>query len=451
MSFAWTVCAAIIRVLGWAAGLWLFGMGVSCLLKRRRLRHRAGLWLIGNALWAGAIWAVVTDHDAKQVLSVILPFTGTSLTFTGDLARGSAQLLSLCGSLFLLVALMGHLIGARRRTRAIETAGVSVNAPPSPATRSSPARWRLLGASGLAMAVILFVASTRWRVSPLVGVAVLNSRAPYQAVRIPFTLPFGPFGKIYVRASLNGTPIESMVDTGTDCILIPHSMEASGAATGETVKFMGIDGPAGQDRQIVLPSLRLGGYELRQASAWVKPADTIQSGVSADTPVLGDDAFRHIVLTIDYAHRVLVLRQSRYDFTSGGDTHDGFVMDISQEADMPCVAGTLRGKPARLLLDTGLSGGSIGLTKQAGGGATPAYLHLNNINCTLSGTVGGMKRPMKIEGPGEVFPGFDKSGEGASVDLGAAFLSQFRVTIDYPRRRILLEPNADPQPNRADE
>ncbi len=318
-------------------------------------------------------------------------------------------------------------------------------------------RKRLIGVIALALAGISLL-TYAWRHQEASPAVILHSQAPDQAVRVPFKLVGG---LIYVHALLDRKPMQCIVDTGTDAIIVPSRAGVSGADTGAAVGLQSLAGPGTQARRIVLPLLQLGDYELREAPAIVTPdSPSPNHSLSHGVPTLGDDAFRHIVLTIDYARRELVLRQPQYDFTTGGNVHQGGVMKFCHNTrfpNLPCVAGTVQGNPTRLLLDTGFGGSYIGITPRIEGKAIPQYgmmlighrwvrtnarEYFESINSTLTMTAGKRTFDLMFQSPAVVFPNIPG---GFGADFGTALLENFCVTIDYGRRRILLERNAAPK------
>ncbi len=467
----WIYCIGVVVLLGGAAGFWLLCVGTYCLINKRRLGRWGGLWLAASVLWAGGLVLMLKrgGDGPQQDLSVTSPFSRTPATLTADFVDLFWLLLALCGSLLLLSFLAKYLAecwaGRKRRwTEGGEASVVGAEAvtpdvpPPAGTMWRLVRRSRLIGMAALSLAVILLLAHTRWRMWPEpAGQAILHSHAPYQAVCVPFTLDGGD---ILVRASLDGRVTKCLVDTGTTDIMIPNGAGVRAVDTGETVHVENVDGSDDRYRRTVLRHLHLGNYELRGTYADVE-ATRDKSDASADPPTLGDAAFSHIVLTIDYARRELVLRQPQYDFTRDRNAHHGFVMSINRDMDdpdFPFVLGTLCGKPAKLILDTGNDGDVVGLTERAGAEATVEYSthlvghrrvrqksrhpSLNDVVFFLPATLGREHGHIWYKSPAEVFPGLGGSRADVGVDIGEGFLSQFRVTIDYPRRRVLLEPNA---------
>jgi predicted aspartyl protease len=373
---AWIVKVGIdtLMVLGWLAGFWLLCVGIASLAMKRRLRHWGGLWLVGNILWIAAIWVIGMDDNTLRVLSIGLPFSRVVMTITDDLGNELGHLLAICGSLFLLAALVRYWAGRRQQTAAIPAQELGAEDAVHGKMRRKARGVGWVSAAILSGVVITLLANTRWHLWIVPAEKVIfHSQAPYQAVHIPFTLDGG---QIIVHAILDGRSMACMIDTGTGSIYLPNHVRLNVAATGMVTTMRGFDGDEGQAQQVVLSRLRLGSYELQGTYGNIGTDGNTLDDLSANLPILGDDAFSHTVLTIDYARHELVMRQPQYDFTANGKSRHGFVMNFSQLADdpnAPCVKGIVQGKPLKVLLDTGYTDDNIGLDTATGQRVTSAH------------------------------------------------------------------------------
>jgi hypothetical protein len=168
--------------------------------------------------------------------------------------------------------------------------------------------------------------------------------------------------------------------------------------------------------------------------------------------LLGHDFFERYVVTIDYAARTVKLVSPDNWRPPAAATE----LPVWIENGEPFVLATLwvagRTVPAKLKIDTGsLSGlglnGSFVVQNNlfpadwprrplegiAVGGATR-----NFVGRLDSMSFGGVTIPQPVAGWSE-----DLARVGDAGTLGAPILARFRVTFDYARRRLVLEPNAD--------
>lgn len=199
------------------------------------------------------------------------------------------------------------------------------------------------------------------------------------------------------------------------------------------------------------------------------------------TPLLGCDIFKNAVLTIDYAQSELRIYKPQYNPISDPvrrPSTEDLVLDFEMAANdpthtfgVPVVRVQIDGKPARAIVDTGLSAETIGLspgfttelrrdaqrrgkpyttsavTVNAAGGTTTVE-HIPSVTLRLpavppvtSGSVGATGKdhqPLLVQTPAIL--GY-RLINGTDAVIGTmALLSRFeRVTFDFPRRKILLE------------
>ena len=166
--------------------------------------------------------------------------------------------------------------------------------------------------------------------------------------------------------------------------------------------------------------------------------------VASPKPLLGAPAFHGAVLTIDYPKKETIIRESSYDITRlPHHPHDLLLTPEWVDGYLPILKGVLAGRPARFVLDSGC-GGIVISTRFARqfptssfGKATTANINdvQVNIRCLklVSGIVAGThfqaNHVQVIDLPGD----FDAL-------IGTDFPGLSRVTIDYPRRKVLLKP-----------
>jgi hypothetical protein len=289
----------------------------------------------------------------------------------------------------------------------------------------------------------------------------LHSREPYQAVHIPFQ---APNGYIPLKGNLAGKTVECVIDTGCDIVVWAERLHIAGRKIAKDAAEVDAVGRQIQATPVLLPTLQIGNYKLWKVlgfSAKIGKHGDKPTSVT-DLPVLiGNLAFQQVVLTIDYQKRELILRQPAYDFSSQPPGKQDMVFEIPPASDsdfvtLPVIRGVIEGRPARILLDTGWAGPEIGLTEAFHKAIQPTLAkeypedrsekvssnmiggeaqveRLPNVQFTL-----GDKTTWNVLCPAIVF-----SRVYTNVDavIGPEVLGDFRVTIDYPRRKLLLEPS----------
>jgi hypothetical protein len=296
----------------------------------------------------------------------------------------------------------------------------------------------------------------------------LHSNEPYQAVHIPFRLQGED---ILVRANLAGKTVECDIDTGANIIAWAERLHIAGRKI--PADATSVDG-AGQTLPftlVLLPTLQIGDYKLWNilgAAAKTGKQDAKPTSFTDRPGQIGNLAFQQVVLTIDYPKQELVLRQPTYDFSSQPRGKQDMVFEIPPDAEndfvtLPVIRGVIEGRPARILLDTGWAGHDIGLTeafrreiqptlakeypgdrsekigRKMANGRTPVE-RLPNVQFTL-----GDKPAWNVLCPAIVVA---RIFTHVDAVIGPEVLGDFRVTIDYPHRKVLLEP---PPPGAARE
>ncbi len=273
---------------------------------------------------------------------------------------------------------------------------------------------------------------------------VLTSRKKDGEVRIPFTLRDKI---IYLKMIWAGRPVEAILDTGSEFVEWPSPLHLAGARTGipQDGKIAANINTKGE--WTVLSSIKAGDCEWQDiptvASGEMKrngPSKTMAS----PKPLLGAPAFHGTVLTIDYQKREIIIRAASYDVTHlPHHPHDLLLTPEWEDGYLPILKGVLSNHPARFALDSGCEGIAIGtrFVRQAPASSF-AKATTGNINgvqvstqCLkqISGTVAGTHfqaiHAEVIDLPGD----FDAL-------VGTDFPRRSRVTIDYARRKVLLEP-----------
>lgn len=298
---------------------------------------------------------------------------------------------------------------------------------------------------------------------------LLNSTEPYQAVHVPFVLRDGG---IFIKAKFADTLVECQFDTGSDENSWDATLNIAGKETGTRSKQFDILGHQFYETQMILRSVKLGNYEVFQVNGFAtdyRSGDAHHPTPESDkTPLLTNSAFLHVVVTIDYFKNELIVRSPEYDFLTQVQTAGSHVLPfeiVDAEKNFiwgcPMVQGTVNGRSARLVLDTGWNPQDVGIyrpfaTKTATAipksgkgrsiagsiktpkGVPPLTVQYANGQVALTNLL-----PITI-GKGNIITAMRRaqiinSSSSADGVFGYDILRQFRVTIDYPRRRVFLE------------
>ncbi len=169
--------------------------------------------------------------------------------------------------------------------------------------------------------------------------------------------------------------------------------------------------------------------------------------------ILGGTVFDRMVVKQDYVHRTLTfLPPGQFAYAGSGT-----VLAVERPQQIPLVHGTLDGVAGVFALDTGARSALLLFGPFCDRNQLATKYHATLEGVTGWG-VGGPVRSLLARAHELVVGGArvldpvirlstQKAGMTTSSDLagliGPDVLSQFDVTIDYARNRVILEPNAD--------
>ena len=287
---------------------------------------------------------------------------------------------------------------------------------------------------------------------------------------------------IYVKIWLNDKEELCQVDTGAAAVEWPRGLHVGGRLTslhGQSVDPLGgsID-----TQTVVIRDLRIGGYEVTNLPTEMSEVSSYlflpPQWPDADKGSnLGNPAFVQTVLTIDYKNAVMVIRPPQYDFTGHSRATGDRVLQMGWTTDypdkdwesnlygFPAIRASLAGASFWCTLDTGWAGPELGLTDEfvkhhpsvgqakhdlfqfgaMHGSAQVERLH--GLNVAIPCLWPPRTAPISLRMDGLVTPTL-YGGEGV---IGLALMERYRITIDYGRRRVLLEPYAQDGPGHKQE
>jgi hypothetical protein len=286
---------------------------------------------------------------------------------------------------------------------------------------------------------------------------VLHSNCPYHEVRIPFNLDAG---YVHMAGKIGDKSVSCVLDTGSVFIYWPKKWQLPGKRTGKRSSAQDISGLTDSTEEVILNSLRLGGYELKNMPTQaVQPDKKRAADHTIDTAnlpyiILGGIAFYRTSVTFDYQTQELILRDATYVVSKHVSEERDKILSIellkgdpNSNYGVPCIHGTVIGHPARILVDCGWVGRyKIGLSDIF------CHKYLRSVKRskdTFTTTIGQMTVEMISDvswsvgdihesANAQIFPAF-RGGEGEDAVIGEAFLHAYRVTIDYPHKRMLIE------------
>ena len=281
---------------------------------------------------------------------------------------------------------------------------------------------------------------------------VVHGKGHLGETHVPFRLNYGR--EIVVKALINGKPTKCIVDTGSSDILWPSCLHLTEQRTGLQSSISDAGGHKTSIQEALLERVQIGGLELQHIPSYAVIADHAKAGT---LPILGNSAFAHTILTIDYAKQELIIRPSVMNSILLRVLNRGHVMDFQWidpnargQFGVPCVRGTVMSLPAGIIIDTGWVENPLGLTRRFYGQLLPQLkakhiridkgngkfllgtanvIAISHVSCSLPGII--------VRSPAIAV---DALNPGAQASLGWSFLRHFKTTIDYPQQKIWFDP-----------
>ena len=278
----------------------------------------------------------------------------------------------------------------------------------------------------------------------------------YQEVYIPFVISDN---KLITTVTIRNRRLPAIVDTGTALVVASSHTRLAGTTLyqiagrrGKTMIksiFLGPDGTVLYGRMKRLPGVGMGRYLVKTADS--VELDHFNNSPNQDYVVLGNDAFLHVVLTIDVQKKEMIVRTKEFDVTQHPLKPGNALLDFTYTGKnlfspgVPVIAAQVDGYPVHLILDTGLD---RMLLTQDTAHRLPVQHQLRSTLMTgpfsvahqhpsLSGVSLSLGKIKLADGDAVLMR---SSLGGTQGSIGMPLLRACRVTIDYPGRKILLEP-----------
>ena len=308
--------------------------------------------------------------------------------------------------------------------------------------------------------------------SPLPNYTLASSE-PYHAVHVPLVIRNG---EALVLAKLAGKSIWCQLDSGSSVTTWASWLHLPCQPTGLAV--ISTDASAAElwSEIVFLPEVELGGYRVRNLVSsrtfTGEREDSPSNSYVHRIPLLSGTAFAPVVYTIDYVHSELIIRDHNYDVTAVARRKDGILLDFTLKqiplpeikpelvmtsldawevsqlkySGIPFIKSIVAGTITSTVLDTGWSGSGIGISED--------YFRRNMKDKkwqTQKGKLFILNGSAEFDQisnvpfaftSGEIFLTSAYIVPLAYSVVGSGILQHYRVTIDYQRRKILLEPNA---------
>jgi hypothetical protein len=285
--------------------------------------------------------------------------------------------------------------------------------------------------------------------------------SPAEATAQPSTIPIDVYSNhVYVKVCAGDRPLDFILDTGAGATFLDlHTAERFGIKLGST--FVGRGAGAGTiaGAQLDGANVRLAGSSLvqRVPSALDLSRLPPREGHRMDG-ILGYDFINRFVVAIDYVKQELRL----YDPRSFAYEGPGASLPVTFSGGHPHVDATVRladgaTLQGRMVVDVG-SAGPLAITKtfadenhlrdrigptvhrRAGGGVGGAVMA--DIGRVESLKLGTIEVPRPVTSLAGDSAGVMSGNSEWIGNIGGEILRRFTVYLDYPHKRMILEPHA---------
>lgn len=288
-------------------------------------------------------------------------------------------------------------------------------------------------------------------------------------------------GGIFVMALLDGQSQLCKIDTGSDTVNWQRELHIEGEMTQERGQVCDALDSCVSAATVKMREIKIGSYKVSGFPTEMMEDDSgLFSSVAAkptdNTPLLGNSLFSLMVMTIDYQNKTLTIHTPTYDFTKqpraltdkilemGWTSHSEDSLTRQQIIGWPVIRAYVDGRPFWCMIDTGWEGPELGLTtaffRQLPQSRQRTQKTVHGYFAHSVGTVHQLDSlsfqmpvlshpalPVVLTGKGWIV----KSLSGGDGIVGTALMRRYRITLDYPRRRVLLEPYALSVPNQPGE
>lgn len=253
-------------------------------------------------------------------------------------------------------------------------------------------------------------------------------------------------GRAFVAARIAGRELTMLVDPAGANVLAPQVATALGLE-GDAAASIASGTPA-----VRVPLVELGGYALRDAPFYLVDLERWREleGASIDG-VLGLEAFERVVLTIDYAARLLTVTEPG----AYRAPERAVRLPLRLVEGLPRVAARVDGKEGEFAIEPATRGPltlNSGFVRQHELVDRYGHGHEGVVAWGLGGAVrgyatrvgafewGGLSAPHPVA----LLRTEDRpTGSGALAgSVGGLLLTRFTVSFDFVGRALLLEPNA---------
>ena len=296
----------------------------------------------------------------------------------------------------------------------------------------------------------LFIAVIACAASPAASVKV-------QGGKTSFTLPFRLVdNRVFIEAKINGKgPFALILDTGASGTVMRGAVERLGLKIENESQQRGVGEKTVASGETHLNELQIGDAHFYDLDVGVLPGDDTPEvfGTQPLDGIVGLEVFQHFAVKHDYVHKLLTFTLPE----SYSAPKKAVIVPFERPRQIPVVEAELDGVPGRFGVDTGARSALL----LYGPWAVANHLrekYKANVEGVTGWGIGGPVRSQLARAKelkfGEATVGdilirlsLQKAGLTTSTSMagliGPGVLSQFDVTFDYARNRIILEKNSE--------
>lgn len=269
-------------------------------------------------------------------------------------------------------------------------------------------------------------------------------------------IPFNLNGFMFVGSSFGRRSVYSIFDTGSVYASCPADYVGNGTQWGSTQSFGDGLRSVRPARICILPRVLLPNCELR--NCLVTKYDRLPGETDWEViPIVPGAVFRDMILTIDYRHSRLIAHQDVLMDTLDAPPYpeNGLgkpvwlpLVPISYNGfgPYPVVKGNVNNIEVNIVIDTASPGGIWILNRSL----FPRFKHISPtpdaIFMKVLTTGSGKKMTWRIGGISGMSPVvlhpkpyMGDTYRGIDASVGNATLRNYRITIDYPNKRVCFE------------
>ena len=281
-------------------------------------------------------------------------------------------------------------------------------------------------------------------------------------LNIPFRIKGG---FILLEVFIEHKPIEAILDTGcaSNFLTMPHDKDLKEfIPTGKAIiGFGGVKQTPGYFHRSNISKFELNNAYYYLSSSKGNPLGLFDDGTPI-TCILGNNFFFDYVITIDYPNKKIILRNKKYDLTKIFSNYVYTLQDVTYICDenyfIPAaimIPSRIKDKEVEIMLDTGHYYG--GLIADAKIFKNENAIPFHSTNLTDYGILGRKVAKSKdsvqwqigaIKGKSHTLIMSENNYSNmvykpVNAIIGYDQLRDCRVTIDYKRKKVLIERTAD--------